>query len=311
MEDVSDGVTRGHHSPGSPLQLVHELPRRPPRVAGVDAQCLQMRDEIIRRRIQIDDSERSTHPAESLRLHVHRVIGWHRCRGQTQSAVQGHGSTLEELGFSGEMGTPERQHGADIQVRGLVEHDSERPGLVMLQEQDHRAVEGLFQCGRRDEKSSGQGFAGFPTDHRRVQHAAIVSPSRKSRDTLGGMSTITLTEETFAATVQDSPIVLIDFWAAWCGPCRMFAPVFEKASEAHTDIVFAKVDTEAQPGLAQVFQISSIPTLMAIRDGVVIYSQAGALPEQGLEQLIQAVRDADMDEVRASIADEKAAASSE
>jgi thioredoxin 1 len=125
------------------------------------------------------------------------------------------------------------------------------------------------------------------------------------------MSTIALTEDTFAATVQDSPIVLIDFWAAWCGPCRMFAPVFEKVSEAHTDIVFAKVDTEAQPGLAQVFQISSIPTLMAIRDGVVLYSQAGALPEQGLEQLIQAVRDADMDEVRASIADEKAAAVSE
>ena len=125
------------------------------------------------------------------------------------------------------------------------------------------------------------------------------------------MSTIALTEETFAATVQDSPIVLIDFWAAWCGPCRMFAPVFEKVSESHTDIVFAKVDTEAQPGLAQVFQISSIPTRMAIRDGVVLYSQAGALPEQGLEQLIQAVRDADMDEVRASIADEKAAAASE
>ena len=125
------------------------------------------------------------------------------------------------------------------------------------------------------------------------------------------MSTIALTQETFAATVQDSPIVLIDFWAAWCGPCRMFAPVFEKVSESHTDIVFGKVDTEAQPGLAQVFQISSIPTLMAIRDGVVLYSQAGALPEQGLEQLIQAVRDADMDEVRASIADEKAAATSE
>lgn len=116
------------------------------------------------------------------------------------------------------------------------------------------------------------------------------------------MSTVTVSESTFGETVAANPIVLVDFWAAWCGPCRAFAPVFEAVSQANPDIVFAKVDTEAEQGLAGAFGITSIPTLMAIRDGVVLYSQAGALPEPALVNLVQAIRDVDMEQVRAQIA---------
>jgi thioredoxin len=120
------------------------------------------------------------------------------------------------------------------------------------------------------------------------------------------MATLTITESTFSDTVSSSPILFVDFWAAWCGPCRAFAPVYESVSEANPDIVFGKVDTEAEPGLAGAFGISSIPTLMAVRDGVVLFSQAGALPEAALTNLVEAVRGVDMDDVRAQIAAQSA-----
>jgi thioredoxin 1 len=116
------------------------------------------------------------------------------------------------------------------------------------------------------------------------------------------MATAELTSANFDAMTGSDRLVLIDFWAAWCGPCRMFGPVFERVSDRHPDAVFGKVDTEAQPELAGAFGISSIPTLMVIRDGVVLYAQPGALPETALEELIGKARELDMDEVRDQIA---------
>jgi thioredoxin 1 len=125
------------------------------------------------------------------------------------------------------------------------------------------------------------------------------------------MSTTSLTESEFEQRVGADGIVLVDFWADWCGPCKMFAPIYEAASDQHADIVFGSVDTEAEQQLAWTLQISSIPTLMAFRDGVLVFRQSGALPAPALEQLIQAVRDLDMDDVRRQLAEQEASAPSQ
>ena len=121
------------------------------------------------------------------------------------------------------------------------------------------------------------------------------------------MATLTLTEENFEETVLSEGITIVDFWAEWCGPCKNFAPVFEKTSEAHPEVRFAKVDTEAQQGLAAALQIRSIPTIMIFRDGILLFNQAGAMPEQSLEQIVTTAEQLDMEEVRREIAEAEAA----
>ncbi|MFF3905694.1 thioredoxin [Streptomyces sp. NPDC001848] len=119
-------------------------------------------------------------------------------------------------------------------------------------------------------------------------------------------NTVELTKENFDQTVQDNDFVLIDFWASWCGPCRQFAPVYEKAAEENPDLVFGKVDTEAQPELAAAFGIQSIPTLMIVRDRVAVFAQPGALPQAALDDVIGQARRLDMDEVRKAVAEQQA-----
>ena len=120
------------------------------------------------------------------------------------------------------------------------------------------------------------------------------------------MATINVGEKEFEKLITESPIVFVDFWAEWCGPCKMFGPVFETASEKHADVVFAKVDTEAEQSLAGAAGITSIPTLMAFRDGILLFRQPGALPAPSLEELIVAIKAADMEEIKKEVAAQEA-----
>src|SRR5690349_24533041 len=141
----------------------------------------------------------------------------------------------------------------------------------------------------------------MPTGHVRDSRSAYL-PFRHGQARLLQMATVEITADNFKQTIEKGGIVLLDFWAEWCGPCRAFAPVFEKASESHADVVFGKIDTEDQQELAGAAGIQAIPTLMLFRDGVLLFRESGALPPAALEELVKQARALDMEEVKAEIA---------
>jgi thioredoxin 1 len=153
----------------------------------------------------------------------------------------------------------------------------------------------------------GTGLMEVILAHEQGQGGNVRASARVHAD----MSTVELTEQTFESTLNEQDIVLVDWWAEWCGPCKQFGPVFEDVSERHPDVTFGKVDTEAERGLASSANISSIPTIMAFREGILVFAQPGALPAPALESLVTQVKGLDMDDVRAKLAEQEQAAATD